>query len=63
MARRSGSVTAVTVFFDDWRFDFFRRGFFETGICLALLCYAALPIIAVALHTSTAERAYSPFAS
>jgi hypothetical protein len=34
MARRSGSVTTVEVPFEDWGFDFFRRGFFDTGICL-----------------------------
>jgi hypothetical protein len=34
MARRSGSVTTVELPFEDWKFDFFRRGFFDTGICL-----------------------------
>ena len=34
MARRSGTVTAVDVPFEDWRFGFFRRGFFNTGIWL-----------------------------
>src|SRR6266702_2003590 len=61
MARRSGSVTAVDVPFEDLGPDFLRRGFFNTGIVLLLLCYPALLIIVVALYTSIAEHVCPPF--
>jgi hypothetical protein len=61
MARRSGSVTAVDVPFEDWGLDLFRRGFFDTGICLAPTVCAALQIIAVVLPTSIGERTCPPF--
>jgi hypothetical protein len=68
MARRSGSVTAVDVPFEDWGLDLFRRGFFDTGICLVPTVLRRLadhrgsaPHVNRRTHLSTVRSLHRPY--
>jgi hypothetical protein len=70
MARRSGSVTAVDVPFEDWGLDLFRRGFFDTGICLAPTVLRRLadhrgsaPHVNRRTHLSTVRSLHWPYST